>query len=409
MRIRNSKSLFRLFIAIGIFSIGFHQAVIGQNSWRFAVLGDTHVGSSDTIAEMIPFMQADGIDCILVCGDIVEGGLACSGPELHAELLSWRTILQPLYNSGIGVYPILGNHEDDAQNTIAVWNSVFSGAYTLPQNGPSGEQNLTYSFNHKNALFVGLDDYVSIHKINQNWLNQQLAANTLPHVFVFGHEAAFKVFHADCLDDSVSARDQFWQSLAQSNAKTYFCGHDHFLDVSKVDDGDGNENNDVYQYVVGTGGGWLMPQYSNYNGTNSTFTPNRIFHDMEFGYALVEVSGEGPNDCDVTITWKKRTWNSTTLANEYLPTASVIHYSSCTSTGTTPLSEKNISVYPNPTSDNIRVSGISGLTVIYNCFGGEVWNGHVEQSKEIAISAFSAGIYFIRNETLITKFIVTKP
>jgi predicted phosphodiesterase len=296
-----------------------------QKTWRFAVVGDTHIGLTDTVAEMIPFMLADSIDLVLIPGDIVKSGIACTAVELKVQLLKWQATFAPFYKAGIGVYPIRGNHENDARNNISVWNEVFSGSYLLLQNGPSGEVNLTYSFNHKNALFIGLDDYVNIHKVNQNWLNTQLVANTQPHVFVFGHEPAFKVFHADYLGDSVSARDSFWQSLSKGGVKTYFCGHDHFCDIAKIDDGDGNPNNDVIQYITGSGGGPLQWRF-NYDGANSTYTPNRLFHEMEHGYSLVEVSGDGPTDCHVTITWKKKSWNATTNKNEYTQTPSIVEY-----------------------------------------------------------------------------------
>jgi hypothetical protein len=63
-------------------------------------------------------------------------------------------------------------------------------------------------------------------------VDQELNSNSNNHLFVFGHEAAFKVFHADCLDDSVSARNTFWNSLKTAGARVYFCGHDHFLDAA---------------------------------------------------------------------------------------------------------------------------------------------------------------------------------
>lgn len=383
-----------------------HFNAMSQSKWRFAVLGDTHVGSSDTVGEMIPFLLADSIECVLVCGDLAEGGLACSAAELEAQLTWWQSIFAPLYDAGIGVYPVNGNHEDDAHNNISVWNTVFSGAFSLPQNGPSGEQNLTYSFTHKNALFIGLDNYVNIHTVNQNWLDQQLDANTLPHVFVFGHEAAFKVFHGDCLDDSVTNRNAFWQRLTEENVRAYFCGHDHFVDVAKVDDGDGNANNDIYQYLVGTGGGWLMSQYSNYNGTNTPYIPKRIFHDMEFGYALVEVSGESYNDCEVTITWKKRMWNLLTQSNTYEATSNIIQYSACSPTGINTGPAKTFSVYPNPANGSITVSGISGFSKIFDGTGREMWSGEVDELKNIDISSYKNGLYFIRNTTSVHQFMV---
>lgn len=293
-------------------------------SWRFAVVGDTHVSAnSDTVAEMIPYFLQDDIDLILLCGDIVEGGKNTTGPELEAELLMWKAIFMPLYDKGIGVYPIRGNHEDDANNNIAVWNRVFSDEMALPQNGPAGEVNLTYSFTHKNALFIGLDTYVDIHKINQPWLDQQLASNEAPHIFTFGHEAAFKVFHSDCLGEFPTERNAFWESLSNAGAKTYFCGHDHFFDATEIDDGDGNPANNIYQCLVGGGGGWLMPQY-NYNGDNGNYTVKPIYHNEAHGYALVEISGESATDLSVTITWKERQTDGVNV--KYVAGSEVIKY-----------------------------------------------------------------------------------
>ena len=292
--------------------------------WRFAVVGDTHVTyNSDTIAEMIPYFLEDDIDLILVCGDLVQGGKNASADDLETELKMWQAIFQPLYDAGIGVYPVRGNHEDDADDNVVVWNRIFTGDMALPQNGPSGETNLTYSFRHKNALFIGLDTYVNIHQINQTWLDEQLETNSQPHIFTFGHEAAFKVFHGDCLDDYPDERNTFWNSLSDAGAKIYFCGHDHFFDATEIDDGDDNAENNVYQCLVGGGGGWLMPKY-NYNGDNGDYSVKGMYHREEHGYALVEISGDSASDLDVTVTWKERTVDGTSV--KYLSTADVIRY-----------------------------------------------------------------------------------
>lgn len=295
-----------------------------SKTWRFAVVGDTHVSyDSDTIAEMIPYFLKDSIDLILLCGDIVQGGKNATVADLEVELKMWKAIFQPLYDAGIEIYPIRGNHEDDVDNNIAVWNSIFSGDKALPQNGPSGETNLTYSFNHKNAFFIGLDTYVNIHKINQTWLDEQLEANNQPHIFTFGHEAAFKVFHGDCLDDFPSERNTFWKSLSDAGAKTYFCGHDHFFDITEIDEGDGDAENNIYQCLVGGGGAWLMPSYK-HNGDNADYTVNPIYHSQEHGYALVEISGDSKSDLDVVITLKERFLDGESVT--YLSKSNMIKY-----------------------------------------------------------------------------------
>lgn len=326
----NVKSLFLLLFLPLVFSCekDSTSTSIEENdtaiSWRFAVVGDTHVtNNSDTIKEMIPYFMEDDIDLILLCGDLVQGGKKTSSAEFEAELNMWMDVFNPLYEKGIGVYPVRGNHEDDASDNITVWNKIFAGAKALPQNGPEGEINLSYSFEHKNARFIGLDQYVNIHKVNQSWLNQELAANEKAHVFVFGHEAAFKVFHSDCLDDFPTERNAFWNSLSEAGVKTYFCGHDHFFDATQIDDGDGNIENDIYQCLVGGGGGWLMPKY-NYNGENNPYTVTPKYHREEHGYALVVISGKSALDLDVSITWKERTMEGTSV--KYETTSAKIEY-----------------------------------------------------------------------------------
>ena len=207
--------------------------------------------------------------------------------------------MQPLYDAGIGVYPVRGNH-DGTDKTV--WDAIFSGAYALPGNGPSGEKNVTYSFTYGNILVIALDEYTTNGRVNQAWLNAQLAANTRPHVFVFGHLPAFSVYHTDTLASHAAGRDTFWNSLAAAGVRTYLTGHDHFYNHARLDDGDGNPADDVHQLVVGSGG---APLYYTWDGTylsdKSSWTPRRVYNESNYGYALAEV--DGPR---VTITWKHR-------------------------------------------------------------------------------------------------------
>jgi hypothetical protein len=286
-----------------------------SSATRFVVSGDSRgngSGVNETIlAELVQATLDEGADFILVPGDLVYGSSVPS--TLYSELTQWRSIAQPLYDAGVGVYPVRGNH-DAAYKYI--WDSVFSGVYALPNNGPTGEENVTYSFSHENVFVVGLDQYTLLNQVNQAWLDQQFTANELEHVFVFGHAPAFKVSHADCLDDHADARDTFWNSLTAEGARVYFCGHDHFYDHCRLDDGDGDPVNDVHQFIVGTAGAPLRSD-GNYDGLNGQWTPIRVHHEQEFGYTLVEI--DGPN---VTITWKHRV-----SAGVYESTADTWNYS----------------------------------------------------------------------------------
>ena len=124
---------------------------------------------------------------------------------MQNQLRAWQSTMAPLFDAGVGVYPVRGNHEADVPGSTTAWSAAFTGRYALPANGPTGETGLTYSFTAKNALFVGLDEYVNLHRVNQAWLDAQLAANTSPHVFVFGHERAARPTPKPRSDGSTSA------------------------------------------------------------------------------------------------------------------------------------------------------------------------------------------------------------
>lgn len=298
-----------------------------EGAWRFVVVGDTHVTESGApiAAEMVPAILADAPKLVLVVGDIVQAGKACSAPQLAAQIRVFQALTAPLSSHGIPVYPVRGNHEADAEDSAATWRAAFSGTNALPANGPSGETGLSYSVAFDNALFVAVDEYVTIHQANQAWLDALFASNARPHVFVFGHEPAFKNFHTDCMGSVPAARNAFWTSLANAGAKVYLTAHDHFRDLTRIDDGDGDPDDDLFQYTIGTGGGPFPPAPGAFDGDNAPFTPVNVAHAVENGYLVVEVSGATATDRAVSMTFKRRTCDDASACT-YPATADVFRY-----------------------------------------------------------------------------------
>jgi hypothetical protein len=283
-----------------------------SQKWQFLVYGDTRGSSgTDQINTNILSELARATTnaspkpaFVLVPGDLVYSGSL-------AAFRGWTNIMAPVYQAGIAVYPVMGNH-DTAD--VSSYISVFGPG--IPDNGPAGEINRTYSFVRSNALVAVMDNYVVAHQCNTNWLKSVLQTNDYLHVFVMGHEPAFSVNHADCLDDMPAARDIFWNMLSNVACRAYFCGHDHFYDEMRLDDRDGDPSDDVHQFIAGAGGAPFHAD-SAYDGTNGMWMPTRMAHAMTNGYVAVEIDGPV-----ATLTWYRRT-----TPNNYVATTNVFIYS----------------------------------------------------------------------------------
>jgi 3',5'-cyclic AMP phosphodiesterase CpdA len=290
--------------------------------WCFAVISDTQGDNKDVAgksglndAVIKPLAEAiarEKIDFLLVSGDLAGGWFRNGGTGYDTQYANWRAAMRPVYQAGIRVYPIRGNHDDGPERLVlpplpanlepppgsqARMKQAFLAAFPepyIPGDGPAGEERLTYSVVHKNALVVGLDQYANgQHKVSQDWLDRALRGASGRHVFVYGHEPAFETNHKDNLACFPEERDRFWDSLGTAGAKAYFCGHDHFYNRALVRDRAGRE---IRQIIAGTGGGPLKAWAGAYADKRVTGE----FHDEKHrGYLLVTV--DGPR---ATIEWK---------------------------------------------------------------------------------------------------------
>ncbi len=284
-----------VFVAVFLLLVSAFAAGASAAAWKFAVIcdsrGDDNEVNTAILGEIANAIVAEGgVELVIFPGDLITNGGV-------SQFQTWRDTMAPVYNAGIAVYPVRGNHDDD--NDLA-WINKFGA--DIPDNGPSGAVNYTYYVEHNNALFIGFDHYIgSYGRIPDSWLTDLLDNNTRPHIFTFGHQPAFKVDHSDCLDDDPSERNAFVADFLGAGGRVYFCGHDHFLDILRADDGDGDPDDDFIQYLVGTAGAPLR-NTEPYNGSNSPYTPINIEHDKSYGYTIVEIDGN-----TVTMFYMRRT------------------------------------------------------------------------------------------------------
>ncbi|MEN6320659.1 MAG: metallophosphoesterase [Syntrophaceae bacterium] len=288
--------------------------------WKFAVISDTQgdnskepdkSGINDAVLQAIANdIVRENPDFVLVTGDLVSGWFRNGGTDYAAQYAKWKEAMSPVYNAGIRVYPVRGNHDsrpkrlallprfEPSTDAPVQLKNAFKDAFPefyIPKNGPVHEEGLTYSFAHKNAFIVGLDQFIGgRHTINQEWLHRQLKGNSLPHVFVYGHEPAFETDHKDCLAFYPIGRDLFWDTIGRAGAKVYFCGHDHFYNRALIPD---NTDIQIRQIIAGTGGGTLRKWSGVYKDDKRV---HGEYHNSDHtGYILVTVEGT-----KATVIWK---------------------------------------------------------------------------------------------------------
>jgi hypothetical protein len=269
-----------------------------DTKWKFMVFADSQAGdwtpglNTNVFQETIRAILREQPAFVMFGGDFANI------PTLeHYE--EWTNLMWPVYEAGIKVYPVMGNHDTpDAVSFHTVLDRF------IPDNGPADELKRSYFFIHENALVLMLDtcnlDPAKLLRVNQPWIDAVLATNDQPHVFAMGHVPAFSAYHIDCLGTYPADRDAFWRSLSNAQCRIYFSGHDHFYDHSRLEDGDGDPDNDTHQIIVGTGGGFLYVD-TPYDGTNGIWTPVRAFHEQIHGYVTVDVEGSR-----VSTHWHRR-------------------------------------------------------------------------------------------------------
>jgi outer membrane autotransporter protein len=280
--------------------------------WSFAIMGDQRdkgsYGINQEIVEKMAAEIAKKTPAFVICaGDQIHGIDREGQAPLADQYAHWKLAMDPILKIS---YPVRGNHEtygdvntpgpDYAKHWM---ENIANVLKQIPKNGPPNEVGMSYSFSRNNVFIIGLEQSYATnpYQVNQAWLNAQLAANTLPFTFVYGHYPAFAVIKDGNLADHPTQRDAFWKSLGDSSVNIYFAGHTHLYNRAKISIDGGPE---IQQIVVGTGGADL----SSWNGT---YPDSRVIGESHkegsYGYTLVTVDGNTITavyyDFDGVSTW----------------------------------------------------------------------------------------------------------
>ena len=132
--------------------------------WKFAVLSDINYAEGlDVAALALEFLASDiknqGVDLVIFPGDMIASDDNIR--DYKEPLDSWKAMMKPLYDEGIPIYVIRGDHE--AESIMSVNSDLWLNEFPALKNLASPDGGFTYSFGHKNAKFVGFDQYINHH------------------------------------------------------------------------------------------------------------------------------------------------------------------------------------------------------------------------------------------------------
>jgi len=235
-----------------------------EPAFHFTVTSDLHNGTA-TYGGVLDAIQAHsgGPGAFHVSiGDLADK--AGQDPQCLREVIDRHCGATAIW------WPLIGNHDKRAPSSMA-WiraehatgNGVRHPLKNLvKRSGPPGCAETTYSWDSSNVHCVALNEYWSgeaapgsdvatdgrIVPALLQWLDEDLAANRKPFVFVFGHEPAFALFRhvGDSLDKYAAERDAFWEVLKRHHVQAFISGHVHFY-YKQAKDG-------VWQIVDGCAG-----------------------------------------------------------------------------------------------------------------------------------------------------------
>lgn len=212
------------------------------NTFRFVAWGDTKSGT-DVLAALSNQARQLNPAFTLYLGDLEEDGFTSDGITAWADAINGRN------GNGIGpiTFPVRGNHD---HLDLPGWQAYFDTAGSAARIGASNyaqlEEDISYAFEYKNAVFIALDvlgngDLPSESELA--FLDSALTAaeqRGLDHAFITMHGPIYNVSkHNDCAGRTCVTAGPIASFVRVLNnhpiVSAVFNGHEHLFSYVHMD------------------------------------------------------------------------------------------------------------------------------------------------------------------------------
>ena len=272
---------------------------------RCILLSDVHaISSNESVwnnrqAAMMADMLSYDPDIVIITGDLVENGGVVADWELffttYKELLA-TAILMPLY----------GNHE---AYVIPDGIDNFKNAFYLPENAPSGDEELSYYADYGGIRWVMIA-YLEEH-YDLAWLNTTMANAFIDNRFLIGGKH-HPIYLSCAYDDEMADNCAGWKAsmlpLLEANGMDIFLnGHRHLHHRSYPLDQDYPVPSPDSDHPYGTGWGGLTTteteNYQDYDGVIHIELQSTYYQKDGAIYQRPHIASVGPESGDDGKTW----------------------------------------------------------------------------------------------------------
>ena len=358
--------------------------------WKFGLMADTQWTTADPsglnpnavsvsiINQLNARFIAAGVKFVIQVGDLSENGN-------DADETVRANAAQPLYNAGIGFFPMRGNHETYANpangyaipvlktlypQTRGISNTFGATHFNSPTSVSTELDGMSYSFDYNNARFVIVDpwatatrktstvgyDYGYSVTEQQPWISDRLniATRGTDHAFVLTHQPLIAENHQDTMfvgyaDANPAMQNAFYASLQSNGVRYFMAGHDHIDQRSIVTSPDGlskvqeliasSDSSKFYTPKSLTDANWKGQKGREISLAQEMFTVGYYIYTVDGSRVTVEYfsdihggwksdasypNGTGLPDTNITPVFtfaKKQTWGYSTNGAEFVVSA----------------------------------------------------------------------------------------